>query len=205
MKKKDLMYADEIKNYTGLIVFSCIFGVLFLLVFLTEDVNDLFSCFIFILIMFLVLFVIFYNGVKKYKHNLEIKRIGQRIDAYIMDFEYKVRHGKHIRVEYFLIIKYFNPYYNQEMVYKTPQVNFDPVDDLGDRRCSVYITNTDIYVSDFIPRMTNQNRVWDENYIKNRNSSALLKKGAVTTFKRLGIMFLLMFLFLILFSILGAL
>lgn len=143
-----------------------------------------------------------WKGVRYYKKNLKIKRYGQRLDGYIYDLEHNIDvGGRQIHIEYFLIIKYFNPFTNQEMLYKTPRINFNPIEDLGSRNCSVYIYNNEIYVSDFVNRLPNQNRIWSEEIIKSKNYNALLKEGTLKIFKFLGVLILILFILAILLNL----
>lgn len=203
MKKKALMYANEFKDFKLTLLMAFFVVIVFLVVGLGERAEVPFYYYLIMFVLFVgPFFLINLKYVLNYNHNLKIMRYGQRLDGYIVDLDYKISYGKHVRVYYYLIVKYFNPYTNQEMLYMTPKVNFDPIEDLGERRCSVYITNNEIYVSDFVARLENQDRLWSEEVIKNKNSKDLLKKGNINVLKYIGTIFLILILIAILSTIL---
>lgn len=107
-----------------------------------------------------------YNKTKKIvKNNNEIKEKGQRITGEIIDYSSNVtRSGDSHDWHYTVTVKYTDPYTKQEKTYTTPDLNFNPIQSLGSKTCTVYVLNEQIYVSDFVKREKNQENIWDASY-----------------------------------------
>ena len=79
------------------------------------------------------------------------------IDSYFLKekilFENKMI-TKHLR------IRYINPKNGLEEIYETPQINFNPFYQLGNKYCSVYLYKDKIYVSDFVEKSKHQANIW---------------------------------------------
>lgn len=194
MNRKELLYANETKNYKGNFIAFLILSMCWLFLLFIES-KEIFLVFCGV---FLMLFVIFCFLVRRkisnYKRNLNIKQFGQRFEGYIVDLDHEVIQGSRTtRIYYYLWVKYFNPYTQQEVLYKTPRIGFNPIDDLGDRRCSVYIYGNDIYVSDFVARLENQNRIWSEEIVKTKNVNKLLSES-IPKFMKIILVFIIIFL-----------
>lgn len=150
MKKNEMRYITELTDYS-MIKLACAFIIIALIVFIyTEKIIVLIANGL------LALLLIFNNisGYMEYKKHEKIKKYGKKISATIVDFECRP-FAKH-SVAYSLDVKFFHPKYNQEIIFKTPEVSFHPIEELGDKKCNAYVYNDEIYISDFVSRMSDQ-------------------------------------------------
>lgn len=154
---------------TGIFVLIAIWVMVIVSIFMcirsnTEEIS------IYVLLGFGMLMTLFYlptyNKTKKIvKNNNEIKEKGQRIPGEIIDYSSNVtRSGDSHDWHYTVTVKYTDPYTKQEKTYTTPDLNFNPIQSLGSKTCTVYVLNEQIYVSDFVKREKDQENIWDASY-----------------------------------------
>ena len=100
------------------------------------------------------------NVIIKYKN---IKKNGTKFEGYITSFNYEkfwniyLDNNDKSQFKYTLNIKY-----GKNSIYKTPELNFNPIRDLGSRECSIYVFNNEVYATDFIKRKFNEKCIWDD-------------------------------------------
>ena len=133
-----------------------------------------------------------YNKTKKIvKNNNEIKEKGQRIPGEIIDYSSDVtRSGDSHNWHYTVTVKYTDPYTKQEKTYTTPDLNFNPIQSLGSKTCTVYVLNEQIYVSDFVKREKNQTNIWYPEYTE-------LEKKETKKIIKIIIIFFVFFFFIV--------
>lgn len=180
---------------TGIFVLIAIWVMVIVSIFLcirsnTEEIS------IYVLLGFGILMTLFYlptySKTKKIvKINNEIKEKGQRIPGEIIDYSSDVtRSGDSHNWHYTVTVKYTDPYTKQEKTYTTPDLNFNPIQSLGSKTCTVYILNEQIYVSDFVKREKDQANIWNAEYTD-------LEKKETKKITKIIIIFLIFFFFIV--------
>lgn len=180
---------------TGIFVLIAIWVMVIVSIFLcirsnTEEIS------IYVLLGFGILMTLFYlptyNKTKKIvKINNEIKEKGQRIPGEIIDYSSDVtRSGDSHNWHYTVTVKYTDPYTKQQKTYTTPDLNFNPIQSLGSKTCTVYILNEQIYVSDFVKREKDQANIWNAEYTD-------LEKKETKKITKIIIIFLIFFFFIV--------
>ena len=180
---------------TGIFVLIAIWVMVIVSIFLcirsnTEEIS------IYVLLGFGILMTLFYlptyNKTKKIvKINNEIKEKGQRIPGEIIDYSSDVtRSGDSHNWHYTVTVKYTDPYTKQEKTYTTPDLNFNPIQSLGSKTCTVYVLNEQIYVSDFVKREKDQANIWNPEYTD-------LEKKETKKITKIIITFLIFFFFIV--------
>jgi hypothetical protein len=197
--EKDLMRSKPVLK--GLAVAFIIVSIIIILFEqgITENVIKL--------IIFMIIFWIFVAIMLWFKKlmytNKNITNNGIKVEGTIKSFKMRYTSAsedtpRNIEV-FYLIISYIDPKTNKEKEFKTPLVNFNPVNDLGSKKCSVWINKNKIYATDFVIGKNIGKNIWDRNdpsiikYQKQRiNHDFANIIGTI-----LGILFILYFLSLI--------
>lgn len=185
----EVLYEEERKDFKELFLAIVIFSILGFIFYKTEHSAGI----IVFVIAFLILLISQIKGYKIYNKHKKIKMYGERIVGTISDLEYRVTNTKRPRVYYRLLVKYIDPKTNEEKNFLTPNINFDPIVELGSFNCSVYIYNNDIYVGDIHKQSSLQTSIWSEEYVQNLASKQLIKKENIRQFKWLGLVILILF------------
>ena len=73
---------------------------------------------------------------------------------------YTTSFGNEHRSCYTVIVEYVNPYTNEKSHYETPELSFDAHRCLGSKKCSVYIFNDKLYVTDFVKLNKGEENIW---------------------------------------------
>ena len=95
---------------------------------------------------------------KKYKY---IKENGKRVDGTILKpSSYNYREVDHVETCYTVIVEYKNPKDGSMVTYETPSLSFIPSDKLGSKKCSVYILDDHVYVTDFVEKARGEKSVF---------------------------------------------
>ena len=180
--KKELIYKKEKISPFEIIAFI-IFNILAFLILYSvivskTEYNE--STRLFFLLFLLVYLIILYNiylfhiflpAFKARKKNRLIKEKGIKVPGFIEKFDYKIFYQSYMgtenrkfrKIKYFqLHVSYIHPETNQKEEYITPPIDFSPLKDLGSRNCTVYIFNSDRYVTDFV-KNENHQKIWDDN------------------------------------------
>ena len=125
----------------------------------------------------LIYIILFVNDKKKDKIRKELNNIkekGVKVDGTLIKFNKytttfrSVDHGTRYRHHYTVIVEYINPYTNERLQYETPELSFDAHHCLGSKKCSVYILNDKIYVTDFVKLNKGKENIWaqEDDYYK---------------------------------------
>lgn len=61
---------------------------------------------------------------------------------------------------YYITVTYFDEILNKENTITTPNLTFNPQSDLGSFDCTVYYSDKEYYVTDFVPREKEQENIW---------------------------------------------
>ena len=165
-------YNPSLGYSRGLPGFGC--SILFFIVAFVFSLSDIFDAEtteqgleILRIIIFLTFLVFIYNLVEYrfYKNNLITKQNGVRVNGFISDIKIKVKsYEDDIKLKYRLIVDYTDPFSGKLINYKTPELNFDPFDDLGSRECSVYIYKGHVFVTDFVKKVNSEIVFFVEDY-----------------------------------------
>ena len=203
MKNKYMGYIDERKDFSEAV---CSFlAILIVYVAMIMNVSSNEKMIIFTVFIIFMILMVFFNNVKyylNYKNRQKLKSTVRGVDGYIESFEYWIeRRRRHTKVRVVLVVSYIDPIYGKR-IYKTPIINFNVIKDLGSRRCSVYLLDNEIYVSDFVRRMPNDSYVWDDDIVNNCDSKKILLKNDLYVLESLGKTFLFVFLVLLCFTLL---
>lgn len=179
---KKLCYKDEEKNTIAYIILSCffVFCALFLIIvdiIKGTESKDLFfelsAIILFALFMYTILFIDDKKKDKIRKELNNIKENGIKVEGTLIKFnEYRTKtpnpDGRaEYRFHYTVIVEYVNPYTNEKLQYETPELSFDAHHYLGSKKCSVYILNDKVYVTDFVKLNKGEESIWareDEYY-----------------------------------------
>jgi hypothetical protein len=94
------------------------------------------------LIITLVYMPAFFNALKFRKKYKNIIENGTKVQGYIVDYSIKTSTftGRH-RQDYSVSVTYIDPYTRKQKQVSTPALTFNPIQDLGDTSCTVYILN----------------------------------------------------------------
>lgn len=176
---KKLCYQVEEKNTIAYIVFSCfcVFGsIISIIVSMLAGAKDkdIFAGIPAIILFAIFVYIIFFiddkSKEKDRKQLNDIKQNGTKIEGTIIKFnEYRTRsyNGDGHHTYYSVIVEYVKPHTNEKMQYETPVLSFDAFHRLGSKKCSVYILNDKIYVTDFVKVNKGEENIWareDEKY-----------------------------------------
>lgn len=213
---KKLCYEVEEKNTIAYIVFSCFF--IFVLItsiiaaMLTgAESKDMLVEFVGIALFALFIYIIlFINDKKKDKFRKElinIKKNGIKVEGTLIKFnKYTTRfvradHGSEYSFHYTVTVEYTNPYTNERVQYETPELSFDAHHSLGSKKCSVYIFEDKVYVTDFMKRTKGEENIWaqEDNYYK---GIASLEKKAMPKIILGIVLFMLLWLGIVIFGFL---
>lgn len=111
--------------------------------------------------------------VKRWKKIEEegIRVAGQVVGCYIDRVRYSSQRDVN-SVLFYLTIEYFSPISHKVESYFEKKFDFDPINYLGSKECSVYITKTGevLGTTDFIKRKKGQEKIWTEKQIKDYNA-----------------------------------
>ena len=160
--KKKLMYKNESLGIDFLVVMYIFIGfVFFFNNVLAEDKFDnkyLIGFAVFFTLAYLIGIVDTLIHRKKYN---KIRTHGIRVEGNIVDFifETKRRHDER-EIIHKVEVEYVDPKTNEKVRVFSPKLNFSPQYNLGSKKCSVYILNNDIYISDFVPRQKEETNIW---------------------------------------------
>lgn len=154
---------------TGIIILIAIWVmvIISLIICIKTNAGD-FS--IYVLLGFGTAMTLFYLPIYKktkriIKNHNEIKEKGQRIPGEIIDYSANVSRTSNSHTwHYTVTVKYTDPYTKQERTYTTPDLNFNPLQSLGSKTCTVYVLNEQVYVTDFVKREKDQTNIWNPEY-----------------------------------------
>lgn len=170
--KDELGYMFGAKNFG----FSIFIFALFILSNIRELINctsifDFASDYIFVIFFFLFIFIYNVIEILFYKRNLKIKKYGIKVNGYISKVEYKVRYKT---LRYYLYVEYTDYNTGEKRVYKTPTLNFNPIEMLGSKQCGVYIYKKNVFVSDFV-KNENEESIWSDEELNHLDEANLNK------------------------------
>lgn len=180
---KKLCYEVEEKNTIAYIVFTCfcVFGSIITIIvgmFTGAENKDLFAGIIGIIVFAIFIYIIlFANDKKKDKIRKELNNIkekGIKVEGTLIKFNTytttfrSVNRGTEHRRHYTVTVEYINPYTNERLQYETPKLSFDAHHCLGSKKCSIYILNDKIYVTDFVKLNKGEENIWaqEDDYYK---------------------------------------
>jgi hypothetical protein len=86
----------------------------------------------------------------KYRY---IKENGKRVDGNIVKTcTHNYREEDSVEDFYTVVVEYKNPKDNSIVTFETPSLSFVPYDKLGSKKCSVYVLDDRVYVTDFVEK-----------------------------------------------------
>lgn len=188
---KKLCYEVEEKNTIACIVFSCfcVLGAIISIIvgmFTGAENKDLFAGIIGIILFALFIYIIlFANDKRKDKIRKELNNIkekGIKVEGTLIKFNKytttfrSINRGIEYRHHYTVIVEYINPYTNEKLQYETPKLSFDAHHHLGSKKCSVYILNDKIYVTDFVKLNKGEANIWAQEDDYHKEIANLEKK-----------------------------
>lgn len=168
--KKELGYKKEIDLSLKIKMYTIITIVLILIkCFINERLKIFFQLspikIEFLTIFIIALIIYIFSLIRQNKSNQiykeyynDIKKVGIKVIGHIDDYSFDYYKNK---IRYKLTISYINPNTNKNCIYITPILNFNPIKDLGNKICSVYIYEDQVYVTEFMKREKNQENIWD--------------------------------------------
>ncbi len=175
---KKLCYVIEMTNKGMYIVFSCFLEFCIIISILPEIIKgeEFINIFrgsimfiLFVLFMFLILFIDDKKKDKIRKELLNIKKNGKKVEGNLVRFNrYTTRFKAEYRDHYTITVEYINPYTNERVEFETPELAFDAHHSLGSKKCSVYVWEDKVYVTDFIERRKGTENIWakEDDYYK---------------------------------------
>lgn len=180
---KKLCYEVEEKNTVVYIVFSCfcVFcSIISIIVgmFTGAENKSMFASIVGIILFALFIYIIlFINDKKKDKIRKELNNIknnGIKVEGTLIKFNRyttrfrRVDSGNEYSTHYTVTVEYINPYTNEKLQYETPELSFDAHHSLGSKKCSVYILDDKIYVTDFVKLNKGEENIWaqEDDYYK---------------------------------------
>lgn len=171
---KKLSYAVEIKNicaYIFVIIVAIIMPIFIIKT--TIDTGDMdafyagmFGTIVTAIFMYIILFPETKKKYKERKRLKEIKEKGIKVEGNIIDYKtYSARNSEINNVidksyYYTVIVEYVDPHTKEKKEYETPGLAFDAHHCLGSKKCSVYVYENKVYVSDFIPVNKGEENIW---------------------------------------------
>lgn len=170
---KKLCYAVELKN-----IYAYIFIVFIAIVIVgtikttidTGDMECLYAGMFGTIVSAIFIFIIFFpEAKKKYKERKRLKEIkekGIKVEGNIIDYKtYSTRNSEINNVidksyYYTVIVEYVDPHTKEKKEYETLGLAFDAHHCLGSKKCSVYVYENEVYVTDFIPVNKGEENIW---------------------------------------------
>ena len=188
---KKLCYEVEEKNTIAYIAFTCfcVLGSIITIIvgmFTSAENKGIFAgiagIILFAIFIYIILFV---NDKKKDKIRKELNNIkenGIKVEGTLVKFnKYTTRFRRvdgrnEYHSRYTVIVEYVNPYTNEKLQYETPELSFDAHHCLGSKKCSVYILDDKLYVTDFIKLNKGEENIWAQEDEKYKEIANLEKK-----------------------------
>ena len=161
MIDRNLKYKEETYNIKGVVNLIVLFAAIS--IFFIRDVPIKTIVITIVIISILVgtiEYVITENKRKKYQSL--IKTYGCYCISGIIKDHYKnifQNRAGFTKTRYYIIVEYEDPYTNELQQYTTPALNFNPEKDLGSFQCKLYIKEDQIYVTNFVKRGINHERI----------------------------------------------
>lgn len=123
-----------------------------------------------------------YISVKKNIRNIEsLKLNGKKAKGRIIDYSannYRMgstTNGYEYYTDYYVTVSYFDEFLNKENTITTPKLTFNPQSDLGAFNCTVYYSEKQYYVTDFVQREKEQENIWGGKKIDSLEKSGTKK------------------------------
>ncbi len=166
-----MKYKEEQISLLNLILFGGLtaFFFFFLYLFFSHKINFANYIIYLFLAVYILWSLIFYfefflpSWQKRQKYQ-RIRKNGLKVKGFIEDFAYKVMvvNFKKGRKEknFYLIVSYIDSLTREKKIIQTPPINFNPLQKLKSRVCSVYIYQDEVYVTDFEKRNKNDKILW---------------------------------------------
>lgn len=173
---KKLHYAVEIKNiyaYIFVIVVAVIMPIFIIKTTIdTGDMEALYAGMFGVAVTAICLYIIIFPEAKKKfkerKRLKEIKEKGIKVEGNIIDYKtYSTRNSEFKNVideahYYTVLVEYVDPHTKEKTQYETPGLSFDAHHCLGSKKCSVYVYENEVYVTDFIPVNKGEENIWSK-------------------------------------------
>lgn len=136
----------------------------------TGDMDAFYAGMFGIVVTTIFLYIIFFPETKrKFKERKRLKEIkekGTKAEGNIIDYKtYSTRNSEFKNVideayYYTVIVEYVDPHTKEKTQYETPGLSFDAHHCLGSKKCSVYVYENEVYVTDFIPVNKGEENIW---------------------------------------------
>ena len=163
LKEKDLMKNGPVLKITGIGLVIVLIVFIFCEKGITENIIKMgFFCFIFWIFLAMLLYLRKLIYTTDAVSNNSIKVEGTII-AFRMRYGSLSTDGPRNIEMFNLTISYIDPKTNQKKEFETPFINFNPVTDLGSKKCSVLIDGNKVYATDFIVGKNIGKCLWDNN------------------------------------------
>lgn len=171
---KKLHYVVEIKNiyaYIFVIIVAIIMPISIIKTTIdTGDMEALYAGTFATIVSAIILYIIFFPEAKrKFKERKRLKEIkekGIKVEGNIIDYKtYSTRKSEFKNVideayYYTVTVEYIDPHTKEKIKYETPGLSFDAHHCLGSKKCSVYVYENEVYVTDFIPVNKGEENIW---------------------------------------------
>lgn len=165
---KKLCYRVEAAKRSDLIIYLCfcVFISVIAIISIKESDGSSIEIGAFTLFFLSISIACFFGNKRDRKMRKELKNTrekGTKVEGTIVQFHVHVTHGvdsKHYSSYYTLTVEYINPYTNETLQYETPELAFDACHQLGSKKCSVYVLDDKVYVTDFIGVERGEESVW---------------------------------------------
>lgn len=191
---KKLHYAVEIKNiyaYIFVIIVAIIMPIFIIKTTIDTVEMDAFYAGMFgVVVSAIILYIIFFPEAKrKFKERKRLKEIkekGTKAEGNIIDYKtYSTRNSEFKNVideayYYTVTVEYIDPHTKEKTQYETPGLSFDAHHCLESKKCSVYVYENEVYVTDFIPVNKGEENIWSKengyyNDVENVKSAEMKK------------------------------
>ena len=100
--------------------------------------------------MYLIICLVNLKDIRKIK---KIKEKGTVVNGTIIAWDLDVSYGEYSSINYYVYVRY-NDLNQEEKIFKTPSLNFNPKRHLGSANCRVYLFDNDVYVTNFVNAKT---------------------------------------------------
>lgn len=124
---------------------------------------------VFGLLISLIYLPTYLNVIKNLKNIENLKNTGKKSKGIITDYSasnYRrgsTSNGYEYYTNYTVTVSYFDEILGKQNTITTPKLTFNPQSDLGSKDCTVYYSDKEYYVTDFVKRENGQENIWGNN------------------------------------------
>lgn len=137
--------------------------------FLTKNILLIVGTVVFGVFISLIYFPTYLNVKRNLKNIENLKNTGKKTKGIITDYSasnYRrgsTSNGYEYYTNYTVTVSYFDEILGKQNTITTPKLAFNPQTDLGSKDCTVYYSDKEYYVTDFVKREKGQENIWGNN------------------------------------------